>query len=62
MTPIIRIILRYGAGFLVAKGYLTPSDGTFLATDPDIIMAAGAILGVVTEGWYALATRLGWAR
>ena len=62
MTPIIRIILRYGAGALVAKGYLTPTDASALATDPDILLAAGAILGVVTEVWYALAKRFGWSQ
>jgi hypothetical protein len=61
MTPYIRIILRYGAGALAAKGYLTSDGASFLATDPDVLMAAGAIIGVATEAWYAIAKRFGWA-
>ncbi len=62
MTPIIRIILRYGAGALVAKGYLTPDAGATLATDPDILIAAGALIGVGAEIWYFIANRFGWAK
>lgn len=62
MSPFVRIALRYGSGFLVAKGFLTPEDATFLATDPDVILVAGALIGAATEAWYLLANRLGWAK
>jgi len=62
MNPIIRIALRYGAGIMVAKGYLTPEDATFLSTDPDMILIAGVLVGAATEVWYYLANRFGWAK
>ncbi|MDW9814920.1 hypothetical protein GOB25_07530 [Sinorhizobium meliloti] len=67
MTAVlIRITLRYGAGLLVAKGLLAPEMGVDLSTDPDVTMAlqvaAGVVAGVVSEAWYFLARRLGWAK
>ncbi|OCO98933.1 MULTISPECIES: hypothetical protein [unclassified Ensifer] len=63
---VVRILLRYGAGLLVAKGVLAPAAGPALAEDPDIQMllqvGAGLVAGVVCEGWYLLARRLGWAK
>ncbi|WP_085032295.1 hypothetical protein [Ensifer aridi] len=62
----IRIALRYGAGILVAKGLLAPEVGVDLSNDPDVTMAlqvaAGVIAGAVSEAWYFLARRLGWAK
>lgn len=59
MGPYIRIILRYGVGAVI--GYQV---GDHLASDPDVVAvataAAAAGVGVVTEGAYALAKRLGW--
>jgi hypothetical protein len=63
---IIRIVLRYGAGLLVAKGLLSPETGLDLAGDPDVQMllqvGAGLVAGAVSECWYVLARRLGWAK
>jgi len=63
---IARIILRYGAGFLVAKGLLAPEAGAQLSTDPDMQMllqvGAGGVAFVVSEGWYFFARRMGWAK
>lgn len=62
---IIRIALRYLAGMLVAKGILAPEDGMHITTDPDVAMAlqiaAGALVGAVSEAWFYLAKRWGWS-
>ncbi|MEJ5081041.1 hypothetical protein [Ochrobactrum sp. MYb379] len=59
MGPFIRIILRYGVGAII--GY---EVGNQLASDPDVVVvstvAATALVGLVTEGFYVLAKRLGW--
>lgn len=61
MTPIIRILLRVLAGFLVGKGF---TEAQTLAGDPELIALVetgiGAIIWVATEAWYALAKRFGW--
>lgn len=63
---IIRIGLRYGAGYLVARGLLSAEDGGTFSADPDIQMlvetGAGIALGAVSEGWYWLAHKFGWAK
>jgi hypothetical protein len=63
---VIRIVLRYGAGLLVAKGLLAPEIGPALADDPDIQMVlevgVGLVAGVLSETWYGLARRFGWAK
>lgn len=65
MGAIIRIALRYGAGFLVARGLLGESDGNMLASDPEVAAlietGVGLALGVASEGWYWLAKRFGWS-
>ena len=62
---IIRILLRYLSGLLIAKGLLAQDMGDMF-NDPDLIaslqVAAGAIVGAATEGWYYLAHRFGWAK
>ncbi|KSV70771.1 MULTISPECIES: hypothetical protein [unclassified Ensifer] len=63
---VIRILLRYGAGLLVAKGLLAPEAGLVLADDPDVQMlmevGIGLCAGILSECWYVLARRLGWAK
>lgn len=63
---IARIVLRYLAGILVAKGILAPEEGLQVASDPDIAMAAqiaaGAAVGALSEAWYYVARRMGWER
>lgn len=63
---IIRILLRYASGALVAKGLLSAEDGASFATDPDIVqvleVAAGMAIGAATEGWYYLARKFGWSK
>lgn len=63
MGPAIRIMLRYGIGGLV--GY---EIGSRLAEDPDIVallsaaaaFVAPGLAALATEGFYALAKKLGW--
>ena len=61
---LIRNVLRYLSGALVAKGLIGAETGTALAADPVVIeaitVAAGLMLGSVTEAVYALAKRMGW--
>lgn len=64
IAPLTRIVLRYVAGFLVAKGLLDAEIGSDIATDPDILAIAeiwiGAAVGAGTEAVYFIARRLGW--
>lgn len=64
IAPISRIILRYGAGYLVLHGLLSAGDGKGLVGDADALalteMVLGAGLAAMTEAWYYLAKRLGW--
>lgn len=62
-ATIIRIVLRYAAAFLVAKGLIDPSLGG-ISTDPDVIASVEAVIGLImagiAEGWFILAKRFGW--
>ena len=63
-SPIIRIVLRYLAGFLVAKGIIdTGAEGELL--DPSFMTAfesvIGVLIGVVSEVWYNRARKSGGA-
>ncbi len=55
-APIARIVLRYlvGAAFVSS-----PAIGQQLATDPDIIAAVSAAIGVAVEAAYAWAKKRG---
>lgn len=61
MAPIVRIILRYGAGLIFGM-----EAGDMLAGDPDIVELAtvsiAAVAGVGTELWYWAANRYGWVK
>lgn len=61
-----RIFLRYLAGYLVARGVVSTDIGATLAGDADLASAAelliGLGIGAVSEGWYVLARRFGWAK
>ena len=63
--PIIRILLRYLSGLLIAKGFFTGEDAT-LFEDPELIsaieMAAGMAIAAGTEYWYKLADKRGWRK
>lgn len=58
---IARIALRYLAAALLTAGYLSPELSDQIGTDPDLVMALGAVIGIATEGVYAIAKRLGWS-
>lgn len=64
MDVLIRILLRYFAMFLVAKGFFSPELGDLFGSDPDILamaqVVAGLVAGLVAEGWYVIAKRFGW--
>ena len=62
MAPLIRILLRYVAMALVTRGLISDEAGATLATDPDVQLVVGALIGFATEAWYVLARRLGWSK
>jgi hypothetical protein len=63
LAPLVRILLRWLGGFLIAKGLASSPDAF---TDPDLVtvicFAVAGICGLVSEGWWALARRRGWSR
>lgn len=63
---VARILLRYGAGALVAKGLLDAETGAGISSDQDLLalaqVAAGAAIGAGTEIAYWLARKFGWSR
>lgn len=61
-AAIARIIARYLSGALVSYGFMAPEIGEQVATDPDIILALGAAIGIITEAVYAVAVRKGWVK
>ena len=65
-SVVVRIVLRYVAAALVAKGVFTSADGGALATDPDLInlveVGLGLVIGGATEWWYVLARKFGWSK
>lgn len=56
-----RILARYLSGALVAYGLIPHEIGQELAMDPDVAIAIGAALSIVTEAVYAFARKKGWA-
>ncbi|UVK37627.1 hypothetical protein LHFGNBLO_004690 [Mesorhizobium sp. AR10] len=66
IAVIIRIVLRYGAGILVARGLLGAGDAAALSSDPDVQVAieagVGLAISAATEGWYVLAHKFHWSK
>lgn len=56
IQPVVRILLRYGAGIVFGM-----EVGDMLAGDPDVVMAGAALIGVLTEWWYSRARKTGGA-
>ncbi|WP_313666298.1 hypothetical protein [Shinella sp.] len=62
MTAIIaRILLRYGAGALVALGLVDADIASQIGADPDLLVLVGAGVALAVEMAYATAKKLGWA-
>lgn len=66
MSVAVRIFLRWAAGFLIAKGIFSESDANLITSDPELAamieMGVGMALGAISEGWYVLARKFGWAK
>lgn len=63
-APLVRILLRYGAGGIAAVAVaskISPDLGERLAADPDLVMVLAGFLGAVIEGAYMRAKRKGGA-
>ena len=60
--PIIRIGLRYLAGYLVFKSIIPKDMANLLANDPELVGFIGACIAVIVETAYALAKKFGWAK
>lgn len=62
-SQIVRILVRYLAGFLVAKGLVDAGTGDALAADETLLsgleMAIGGVLALVNETWFARAVKRG---
>tara|TARA_R110002110_G_scaffold37601_2_gene124023 strand:- start:2364 stop:2540 length:177 start_codon:yes stop_codon:yes gene_type:complete len=58
MAPFIRIALRVLAGVLMGYG-LDKETADLLWMDPELV---GVLTLLVTEGWYWLARKNGWAK
>ena len=55
---IARIMARYIAGLMVSYGVM--AQGDVAAFMPDLVLLIGALLGLMTETFYAVAKRKGW--
>lgn len=62
MAPIIRILARVLAGFLIGAGYMSDSTVSAIFSDPAFDMAIGAVLWGATEAFYWMALKFGWDR
>lgn len=61
MNPaVLRIVLRYLAGYLVLKGIVPQDIADMIAQDPELAAAIGIAIGALVEGAYGLAKKWGW--
>lgn len=60
MGPLIRIVARVLAGFLIGSGYVTQETTDAIFHDPALDAAIGAVLWGATECYYVVARRCGW--
>lgn len=61
MNPaLLRIALRYLAGYLVLKGIVPQDIADMIAQDPELAAAIGVAIGALVEGAYGLAKKLNW--
>jgi catabolite regulation protein CreA len=63
VAPIARILLRYVGGGLISAGVAISPE---TLSDPDVFQVTCFVVGVlctaISEGWYALARKYGWAQ
>lgn len=57
-APFVRIALRYGSAFLMAKGFFG-DDAVGFFVDEEVI---GLAVAVLNEAWYLAARRFGWEK
>ena len=61
-APLVRILLRYFAGFLIAKGWASKAT----LANPDLSLAicysVAAVSMMISELWYRLARKRNWPR
>jgi hypothetical protein len=61
-----RILLRYLAMLLVAKGVFSPELGNTIVADPDVLAVFQISIGIATsaavEIWWLVARKFGWAK
>lgn len=61
---IVRLVLRYLSGALLALGIFTNEDILYFMDQPEVTeyatIAVAALLGFIAEYWYILAKRCGW--
>lgn len=58
LAPFVRIVLRYLAGYLIARGLLDPASASDFV-DPELV---GAIVMAANEAWYFAARKWGWEK
>jgi hypothetical protein len=58
-APIIRIILRYLAMFLMTKGIMSEQAGELFLEPATLTALTGLIIGVGTEVWYKVSKKPG---
>lgn len=66
MGPLVRILARVMAGFLIGRGWVSLDQVDQIFNDPASDAAfeiiAGGAVWAVTEVFYAMAHRFGWSR
>jgi hypothetical protein len=61
LKPIVRNLLRYGAGALIARGTISADFGSVLLSPEIIDLVAGTVILLGTEVWYKVAKKSGGA-
>jgi len=62
LMPIVRIVLRYAAGVLLAKGLLPQEIADMIANDPELAALIGVGIMAGVEGFYVMARKFGWSK
>lgn len=59
IQPLIRIVIRYIVGALVARGALSVHAGDLFLSPEVLTAVVGVLAALLTEGWYRLAKKHG---